>query len=146
MDFDFWLRGVTYCCYLHMVATGELCCLSDNSGYSLHLAEELMGSLCLVSVCLCVCLSGSHTLVEVTLFYQSYNKATYLFLTHSSCGTSNQSATLWSFCLSVLLSCFAFAGSICVLWNNGFLSVSLSSAYEGQWQIPEVLALKVTPT
>ena len=36
LDYDFWIRGVTYCCYLHMVATGELvvwlCCLSDNSG------------------------------------------------------------------------------------------------------------------
>ena len=27
-DYDFWIRGVTYCCYLHMVAAGELCCLS----------------------------------------------------------------------------------------------------------------------
>ena len=34
-DYDFWIRGVTYmyCCYLHMVAAGELCCLSDNSGF-----------------------------------------------------------------------------------------------------------------
>ena len=32
LDYDFWIRGVTYCCYLHMVAAGELCCLSDNSG------------------------------------------------------------------------------------------------------------------
>ena len=35
-----------YCCYLHMVAAGELCCLSDNSGvclYSgLHLIEYLL--------------------------------------------------------------------------------------------------------
>ena len=27
MDHDFLIRGVTYCCYLHMVAAGELCCL-----------------------------------------------------------------------------------------------------------------------
>ena len=33
LDYDFWIRGVTYCCYLHMVAAGELCCLSDNSGW-----------------------------------------------------------------------------------------------------------------
>ena len=33
-DYDFWITGVIYCCYLHMVAAGELCCLSDNSGYS----------------------------------------------------------------------------------------------------------------
>ena len=33
LDYDFWISGVTYCCYLHMVATGELCCLSDNSDY-----------------------------------------------------------------------------------------------------------------
>ena len=26
--------GGTYCCYLHMVAAIELCCLSDNSGYA----------------------------------------------------------------------------------------------------------------
>ena len=26
-------EGFTYCCYVHMVAAGELCCLSDNSGY-----------------------------------------------------------------------------------------------------------------
>ena len=32
LDYDFWIREVTYCCYLHMVAAGELCCLSDNSG------------------------------------------------------------------------------------------------------------------
>ena len=31
MDYDFWIRGVTYCCHLHTVAAGELCCLSDNS-------------------------------------------------------------------------------------------------------------------
>ena len=23
----FWIRGVTYCCYLHLVAASELCCL-----------------------------------------------------------------------------------------------------------------------
>ena len=33
LDYDFWIRGVTFCCYLHMVADGELCCLSDNSGF-----------------------------------------------------------------------------------------------------------------
>ena len=32
LGFNFWIGGVTCCCYLHMVATGELCCLSDNSG------------------------------------------------------------------------------------------------------------------
>ena len=35
LDYDFWIRGVSYCCYLHMVAAGELCCLSDKSGWSL---------------------------------------------------------------------------------------------------------------
>ena len=39
-DYDFWIRGVTFCCYLHMVAAGELCCLSDNSGSS-NLADML---------------------------------------------------------------------------------------------------------
>ena len=45
VDYDFWLRGVTYCCYLHvhMVAAVKLCCLSDN--------------LVVLSVCLYVCLS-----------------------------------------------------------------------------------------
>ena len=33
LDYDFWIWEVTYCSYLHMVAAGELCCLSDNSGY-----------------------------------------------------------------------------------------------------------------
>ena len=32
LDYDFRIRGVTYCCYLYMVAAGKLCCLSDNSG------------------------------------------------------------------------------------------------------------------
>ena len=36
LDYDFWISGVTYCCYLHMVAAGELCCLSDNSGYKIE--------------------------------------------------------------------------------------------------------------
>ena len=29
LGYDFWIRRVTYCCYLHIVAAGELCCLSD---------------------------------------------------------------------------------------------------------------------
>ena len=33
IGYDFWIRRVTYCCYLHMVATDELRCLSDNSGW-----------------------------------------------------------------------------------------------------------------
>ena len=33
LDYDFWIRWVTYCCYLQIVAAGEPCCLSDNSGY-----------------------------------------------------------------------------------------------------------------
>ena len=32
LDYDFLIRGVTYCCYLQMVAASELHCLSDNSG------------------------------------------------------------------------------------------------------------------
>ena len=28
--------GVKYCCYSHMVAAGELCCLSNNSGCSCY--------------------------------------------------------------------------------------------------------------
>ena len=36
-DYDFWITGVIYCCYLHMVAAGELCCLSDNSGYMIDM-------------------------------------------------------------------------------------------------------------
>ena len=43
-DYDFWIRGVIYCCYLHMVAAGELCCLSDNSGLASR--DECQGSLC----------------------------------------------------------------------------------------------------
>ena len=38
LDYDFWIRGVTY---LHMVAAGELCCLSDNSGYRFSLGPRL---------------------------------------------------------------------------------------------------------
>ena len=29
VGYDFWIRRVTYCCYLHIVVAGELCCLSD---------------------------------------------------------------------------------------------------------------------
>ena len=37
LDYDFWIRGVTHCCYLHMVAAGELCCLL----WQLWLCESL---------------------------------------------------------------------------------------------------------
>ena len=40
LDYDFWIRGVTYCCYLHMVPAGELCCLSDNSGFCNVIAQN----------------------------------------------------------------------------------------------------------
>ena len=48
-DYDFWITGVIYCCYLHMVAAGELCCLSDNSGWSLlHMLERVKMSFLLL--------------------------------------------------------------------------------------------------
>ena len=31
------------CCYLHMVAAGELCCLSDNSGFRGAYIRESFG-------------------------------------------------------------------------------------------------------
>ena len=39
-DYDFWVRGVTYCCYLHMVAAGELCCLFWQLWLA-HLSQRL---------------------------------------------------------------------------------------------------------
>ena len=43
-DYDFWIRGVTYCCYLYMVVAGELCGLSENSGsICLNITDDLPG-------------------------------------------------------------------------------------------------------
>ena len=39
--YDFWIRGYLLLLFLHMVAAGELCCLSDNSGcYHAHVKHS----------------------------------------------------------------------------------------------------------
>ena len=67
LDYDFWIRGVTYCCYLHMVAAGELCCLSDNSGYWYHVVtltfELLQGQIC--------CQAGDHNSLNLLVCLMS---------------------------------------------------------------------------
>ena len=41
--YDFWIRGVTYCCYLQTVAAGELCnVFSDNSGLNSSSSNEIL--------------------------------------------------------------------------------------------------------
>ena len=63
LDFDFWIRRVTYCCYLHMVAAGELCCLSDNSCY-----VPVLNDWEHIVFVLSVCLSLSSTLTFAITF------------------------------------------------------------------------------
>ena len=37
---DFLIRRVIFCCYLRIAATGELCCLFDNSGFNFWVTDR----------------------------------------------------------------------------------------------------------
>ena len=118
-DYEFWIRGVTYCCYLHMVAAGELCCLSDNSGYAPGLKGP--GASSNRIVCLFVRLSVRNSIpltnkVQYLKFGRWYSNRTWTVSSSKGCSHLTDITCpwggAWSKCRTLPYFEFVAAGGI----------------------------------
>ena len=121
LDYDFWMRGVTYCCFLHMVAAGELCCLSDNSSYICCSCFTMYKKLLLVNIRIMYHRTGISVRFNyiATILSDFICKAhwTYIYTEYKKFSTTRT-------CSEILLSKIIYQNKLIWLWESARYEVN----------------------